>query len=63
MRMKSSFAQPFRPISLTRWVARVLALCVGALFLAGCGLVVRHGANADADARDGGSYSHVHIYA
>ena len=39
MRMKSRFAQPFRPISLRRSVLRVLALCAGALFVAGCGLL------------------------
>lgn len=39
MRMKSIFAQPVRHTSAGRSVARVLALCAGALFLAGCGLL------------------------
>ena len=39
MRMKSNFAQPVRPMSLRRSVLRVLALCAGALLLAGCGLL------------------------
>ena len=38
MRMKSNFAQPVRHGSVKRSVFRALALCSGALFLAGCGL-------------------------
>ena len=39
MRMNSDFAQPVRHISLKKSIVRVLALCAGALFLAGCGLL------------------------
>ena len=39
MGMKSIFAQSFRHTSAGRPVARALALCAGALFLAGCGLL------------------------
>ena len=39
MRMKLNFARPVRPIGLRRSVLRVLALCAGALFVAGCGLL------------------------
>ncbi len=38
MRIESKFAQPVRHIGLRGSVLRVLALCAGALFLAGCGL-------------------------
>lgn len=38
MRMKSTFTQPVRQTNGRRSVLRVLALCAGALFLAGCGL-------------------------
>ena len=38
MRMKSTFTQPVRQTNVRRSVLRVLALCAGALFLAGCGL-------------------------
>jgi len=37
--MKLNFARPVRPIGLRRSVLRVLALCAGALFVAGCGLL------------------------
>ena len=39
MRMKSTFTQPVRQTNVRRSVWRVLALCAGALFLAGCGLL------------------------
>lgn len=38
MRMKSKFAQPVCLFGLRRSVLRMLALCAGTLFLAGCGL-------------------------
>ena len=39
MGMKSIFAQSFRHTSAGKPVFRALALCAGALFLAGCGLL------------------------
>lgn len=39
MRMNPGFAQPFRRISLKKSIVRALAVCTGALFLAGCGFL------------------------
>ena len=63
MGMNSDFAQIVRQIRLKRSIVRALALCAGALFLAGLRTHVRPGRNAHADAPNGGSCPHVHIYA